>query len=110
MVYAAQGYYDLARREFQSALDVHPHYLPAQVALGELVLAELDVPVFPVDRRAAGLDLSRFSSTEIQSLGLPPAPSIHMETVMPEQDAPPAVVTVVVTQEIEPTPTPVSAE
>ena len=115
MVYAAQGYYDLARREFQSALDVHPHYLPAQVALGELVLAELDVPVFPVDRRAAGLDLSRFSSHEIQSLGLPPVPSFLAVTVMPELEAPPpAVVTVVVTEmapaPIRATPTPIPAD
>lgn len=115
MVYAAQGYYDLARREFQSALDVHPHYLPAQVALGELVLAELDVPVFPAGRRAAGLDLSRFSSHEIQSLGLPPVPSFLAVTVMPELEAPPpAVVTVVVTEmapaPIRATPTPIPAD
>lgn len=110
MVYSAQGFPDLARREFQSVLDFNPNYLPAQVALFELTLAELDVPAFPAGRRAAALIPSLYSIVESQ--GVPPTPVMREElavpplavTLDPTMLSPGAVVTV---EAVPPTPTPI---
>lgn len=99
MVYAAQGFPDLARREFQSVLDFNPNYLPAQVALGELALSELGVPVFSAGNRSTVFDAALYWS--IQSQGVAPTPYVtHMEQTVPmtpdwrgEQDVPPVRVT-----------------
>lgn len=120
MVYATQGLPDLARREFQSVLDANPNYLPARVALDELTLAELDVPVFPAGRRAVALNPSLYSIVESQ--GVPPTPIMREElavpplpvTLDPAMLSPGAVITVEavpLTPSIIPaTPTPIPAD
>ncbi|MCC6801080.1 MAG: zf-HC2 domain-containing protein [Anaerolineae bacterium] len=87
MVFAAQGFTDLARQEFDAALEVNPNYLPAQAALAELTLFELNVPFFPAGRSFTPFDPPQYSSVEPQSVS--PTPSM----------APP----------IRATPTPISA-
>ena len=80
-------------------LDFNPNYLPAQVALGELALSELGVPVFSAGNRSTVFDAALYWS--IQSQGVAPTPYVtHMEQTVPmtpdwrgEQDVPPVRVT-----------------
>lgn len=81
MVYSTQGLPDLARREFQKVLDANPNYLPAQAALLELTLAELDVPVFPAGRSTTALNPALYSIVESQAV--PPTPVMRMELAVP---------------------------
>lgn len=81
MVYSTQGLPDLARREFQKVLDANPNYLPAQAALLELTLAELDVPVFPAGRSTTALNPALYSIVESQAV--PPTPVMPMELAVP---------------------------
>lgn len=117
MVFAVQGFPDLARQEFEAVLDANPNYLPAQAARAELELVALGVQVFPV--RGMAVIVGPALHTIVGSEGVAPTPVMRGELAVPGVGEGPVVtvevvpgvptVSPVTSTPIPATPTPISA-